>query len=366
MRLNEHVRSKRIGYAALIVALVMGVALMPLRIAPAHAEGELHVIASFSILADVASRVAGDVAQVDTLIPLGANPHSFEPSARDVMALSDADVVLTVGLNFEENLLAVLQEAAADRAVTVSACVPALPILQGVVYDVDESETAPAAVSEKLPAPCAEHHAQVAEALGLERLALPGAVGVVSVCEGETPCDPHVWTDPANVALWTLAVRDALSARDPANAEIYAANAEAYLAELAALHADIQTQIATVPPERRVVVTNHLVLHYFAARYGLRMVGVVIPGGSTSAEPSVQQVLALVDAIRENHTPAIFTDTTAADALARQVAEESGAEVVALYTGSLSEADGPAATYLDYMRTNTARIVQALGGETTP
>ncbi len=356
-------KGARVVLSAALLAL--GV-LFPLSAAPAHAGDGLHVVASFSILADVARQVAGDAAQVDTLIPLGANPHSFEPSARDVMALSDADVVLTVGLNFEENLLPVVEEAAGDRLVTVSACVPALPIPRGVVYDEHDAPAAPPAVPDQVPAPCAEQHAQVAEALGLERLALPEAVGVVETCEGETPCDPHVWTDPANVALWTLAVRDALSARDPANADIYAANAEAYLAELAALHAEIEVQIATVPQERRVLVTNHLVLHYFAARYGLRMVGVVIPGGSTSSEPSVQQVLALVEAIRANDAPAIFTDTTAADNLARQVAEESGAQVVALYTGSLSEPDGPAATYLDYMRTNTARIVSALGGEATP
>ena len=361
---SEHVRrGVRVVLSALLLTLG---ALMPGHSAPAQAADGLHVVASFSILADVAQQVAGDAAQVDMLIPLGANPHSFEPSARDVMALSDADLVLTVGLNFEENLLPVVQEAAGDRVVEVSACVPALPIPQGVVYDEDApSDGAPTEFGE-LPAPCAEHHAQVAEALDLAQLALPDAVGVAGVCADEEACDPHVWTDPANVALWTLAVRDALSERDPAHAGVYAANAETYLAELAALHADIQAQIAGVPQERRVLVTNHLVLHYFAARYGLRMVGVVIPGGSTSSEPSVQQVLALVDAIRASGAPAIFTDTTAADALARQVAEESGAQVVALYTGSLSEADGPAATYLDYMRTNTARIVAALGGEATP
>ena len=361
----DKLMQKGTRFALSAVLLVLGV-LAPLGVTPAQAGDGLHVVASFSILADVARHVAGDAAQVDTLIPLGANPHSFEPSARDVMALSDADVVLTVGLHFEENMLPVVQEAAGDRVVEVSACVPVLPIPRGVVYDEHDAPEAPPDTADGVPAPCAEQHAQVAEALGLEQLALPEAVGVAEMCEGEMPCDPHVWTDPANVALWALAVRDALSARDPAHADVYAANAEAYLAELAALHAEIQAQVATVPEDRRVLVTNHLVLHYFAARYGLRMVGVVIPGGSTSSEPSVQQVLALVEAIRANDAPAIFTDTTAADSLAQQVAEESGAQVVALYTGSLSEPDGPAATYVDYMRTNTARIVRALGGEAAP
>jgi len=134
----------------------------------------------------------------------------------------------------------------------------------------------------------------------------------------------------------------------------------AYLAELAALDRDIRALVETIPPERRTLVTNHLTFGYFAARYGFTTVGVIIPGGSTSSEPSVREVLALVETIRDYGVPAIFSETTVSEALARQVAEEAGTAVVPLYTGSLSEPDGPAGTYIHYMRFNATQIAEAL------
>jgi len=173
-------------------------------------------------------------------------------------------------------------------------------------------------------------------------------------------CDPHVWTDPVNAALWTLTVRDTLSELDPAHADVYAANAAAYLDELAALDADIRALIDVIPAERRYIVTNHLAFNYFAVRYGLELVGVVIPGGSTTTEPTVQEVLNLIEAIQTYNVPAIFTETTVSEDLAQQIADEAGAQIVPLYTGSLSEADGSAATYLDYMRFNAGQMAGAL------
>jgi ABC-type Zn uptake system ZnuABC Zn-binding protein ZnuA len=155
-------------------------------------------------------------------------------------------------------------------------------------------------------------------------------------------------------------IRDTLSEHDPANTDTYEANAAAYLDDLAALHHDISVQIDAIPPENRIIVTNHLAFNYFAARYGLDLVGVVIPGGSTSAEPSVQEVLDLIDAIQRSEAPAIFTETTVSDSLAQQVADEAGADIVRLYTGSLSDADGPAATYIDYMLYNARQVAVAL------
>ena len=148
-------------------------------------------------------------------------------------------------------------------------------------------------------------------AFGLDDLVLPGAVTRTDTAYAGTlaEADPHVWTDPVNVALWTLMIRDTLSAADPANAAVYAANAGAYLEELAALHAEIAAQIATLSAEHRFIVTNHQALNYFAARYGLTLVGVVIPGGGTSSEPSVQEVLALIE------TCLLYTSDAADDLL---------------------------------------------------
>ncbi len=364
----RHVRNGLRCAGAALLALTLLAALVPAAGAPVSAQADrLRVVASFSILADVVSQVAGDAAEVETLIPLGANPHAYEPSARDVVRLSEANAVFVVGLNFEERLLDVVREASGGAVYELWGCLPVRPVIAGLDDHGEEAAHAGEAPSESDPgdaldALCAEHEAAVRAAFGLDNLVLPGAVTHADAAYASVlaEADPHVWTDPINVALWTLMIRDTLSAADPANAAVYAANAQAYLEELAALHAEIAAQMAVLPAERRFIVTNHQALNYFAARYGLTLVGVVIPGGGTSSEPSVQEVLALIEAIRSTSVPAIFTETTVSESLAQQIADESGAALVRLYTGSLSEPGGPADTYLAYMRFNAAQIVAAL------
>jgi ABC-type Zn uptake system ZnuABC Zn-binding protein ZnuA len=147
---------------------------------------------------------------------------------------------------------------------------------------------------------------------------------------------------------------------DPANAETYRANAAAYIAELTALDEWIEEQVAQVPPERRKLVTDHEVFGYFAQRYGFEQVGAVISGVSTLAEPSAQEMAALQERIGELDVPAIFVGTTVNPTLAESVARDTGTQIVELYTGSLSDAGGPAPTYIEYMRYNVSRIVEAL------
>jgi ABC-type Zn uptake system ZnuABC Zn-binding protein ZnuA len=166
--------------------------------------------------------------------------------------------------------------------------------------------------------------------------------------------------NPQNVMLWTLTIRDTLTQLDPANSETYTQNAAAYIDQLTQLHSEIQSLAETIPPENRVLVTNHDSLGYFAAQYGFTIVGVVIPGGSTVSEPSAQDIVRLIQTIESEHVRAIFAETTINPAVAQQVADESGAVLYTLYSGSLSDEDGPASTYLDYMRTNTRTIVDGL------
>jgi zinc/manganese transport system substrate-binding protein/manganese/iron transport system substrate-binding protein len=324
-----------------------------------QAQSKLHVIASFSLLADVVDQVAGDAVDQETLIPVGSNPHSFELSARDVATLSDAALVFVVGINFEEGLLDVLNQAAGENVANVSGCIPVRPVVEGDDHDHvgEDHDTTPS----ESGLDCALHHDAVAAAFGVERIDSGDTLGWVSegVCE-EIACDPHVWTDPANVALWTLAIRDILSARDPDNAALYEANTASYLTELAALDNDIQAVFAPIPAERRIIVTNHLTFNYFAARYGLTTAGVILPGSTTGSEPSAGEVFDLIKTIKESGAPAIFTETTTSDDLAQQIADETGTVIVQLYTETLSAADGPAATYLDYMRYNAEQIAGAL------
>lgn len=348
---------------------------------PAQAQVQLHVIASTSILADVAAQVAGDAAVVESLFPRGANAHTAEPSAQDIARLSDADLVLTVGANYEEGLMPVLDEAAGERVIEVSLCVPIHPVTIDAHEEDhadehhDEGDHAEDAHHTTLQTECAGHYDTVKTAFGLDTIATPGALGPLYTleCSGEHEhdgegehehapgsCDPHVWTDPVNVALWTLLIRDTLSEHDPANATTYAANADAYLEQLHAAHEQVIEITAAIPDDHRVLLTNHLTYGYFAARYDLELVGAIIPGGSTTSEPSTQDVLGLIETVQEHHVPAIFTENVVSDSLAQQIADESGAAVVRLYTESLSDPGKGADTYLNYLLYNATTIADAL------
>ena len=179
----------------------------------------------------------------------------------------------------------------------------------------------------------------------------------------EGGCDPHVWTDPHNVMHWTLVIRDTLTEMDPANADVYAANAAAYIEELETLtQSFIIPAVESVPESDRVLVTNHETLAYFAAQFDFEVVTTVIPGSATGAESSAAVIAEIIDVINAEGVPAIFGESTVSDAVANQIATETGATLFPLYSGSLSEADGPAATYIDYMTYNVTTIVEALGG----
>ena len=172
--------------------------------------------------------------------------------------------------------------------------------------------------------------------------------------------DPHTWTDPNNVMVWVENIQQALSKQDPANAESYAANASAYTAELKSLDTWIREQVAQVPQDRRMIVTDHTLLGYFADEYGFTQVGALIPGYSTLAEPTAKDLADIEDAIRNQSVPAVFVGNTVNPALAERVAQDTGVRLVYFYTGSLTAPGGDAGTYLEYMRYNVGVIVAAL------
>ncbi len=173
--------------------------------------------------------------------------------------------------------------------------------------------------------------------------------------------DPHFWLDPTKVVTYVANIRDGLISVDPAGAEVYRANAERYIAQLNELDRFIAEEIARIPEASRKLVTNHESFGYFADRYGFRIIGTIVPGVSTGASPSAQQLARLADRVREADVQVIFLETGANPQLAEQLARETGIRVVSdLYTHSLSDADGPAPTYLDMMRYNVKQIVEAL------
>ena len=174
------------------------------------------------------------------------------------------------------------------------------------------------------------------------------------------PEDPHFWFDPIRVkrAINDIAAR--LSVLDPGRGDIFRANAEAYNARLDELHAWTLQQVGVLPMERRVLVTSHDSLRYFAQLYGFEVVGTVIPSLSTEVEPSAARLADLVEDVRESGAPAVFGETTVSERLAQAVSSEAGVELVRIYSGSLGAEGSGAETYIGMVRTNVTLIVDAL------
>jgi len=276
-------------------------------------EARLPVVATTTLVADIVRNIGGDRIELDTLLPVGADPHSFQPAPRDLARLAQAEVIFINGAGLEEFLLPLIEGANPEaRLVDVSAGIPLL-----------------------------EPPAGQAEAEHLEG-------------------DPHVWTDPNLVQTWVQNITEALSEVDPGGAASYRANANSYSQELRLLDAWVREQVRTVAPEHRRLVTDHQVLGYFAQAYGFEQVGAILPGFSTVTEPTARELAALEDAIRDQGIKAVLLGTTINPTLAQQVAQDTGVNLVTIYTGSLSEPNGPAGTYLDYIRYNVQAIVEAL------
>ncbi len=169
-----------------------------------------------------------------------------------------------------------------------------------------------------------------------------------------------MWLDPSRVIGYVGNIRDGLAAADPQNAAAYASNAKTYISQLQELDAWIKGQVQTIPADRRLLVTNHASMGYFADHYGFKLAARIIPGLSTEAGTSARDLAAAIDAIKAAGVPAIFLGKLENPALAKQIAAETGAVVVDdLYLESLSDGP-PAATYVELMRHNVERIVQAL------
>lgn len=286
------------------------------------AREKLKVVATTTILGDVVRQVAGDAADVSILLPIGADPHGFQPTPQDAALIANADLVFANGLNLEEFLEKLIDNAGGSaQVVTVSDGITAIEGHEGHV----EAETRAEG----------EEHAHEA-------------------------ADPHVWMDPNNVRVWIRNIVAALSELDPANAAAYQANAERYDQTLQTLDAWVQEQVAQVAPENRQMVVDHDAFGYFAQRYGFEMVGTVVPGYSTMSAPSAQELAQLEDAIGSLGAKAVFVGNTVNPALAQRVAADTGTQLVFLFTGSLSEPGGGADTYEAFVRSNVNAIVEAL------
>ena len=287
--------------------------------APQNSDNAVKVLASTSFLADIAQNVAGDRLQVDALLPLGADPHAYQAAPSDVAKITESDLLILNGVEYEHFIEPLLENAGGERLI-VEATAGLEPHQM-------------------------EEHADGAEA---------------STDVEHEAGDPHMWLDPNLVITYVENIRNGLIKVDPAGADIYTANADAYIVQLKDLDAWIVEQVNTVPVARRLLVTNHEALGYFADRYGFKVVDTILPSFSSEAGASAQEIAASIESVRASGAPAIFLGEVENADLANQIAAETDVKVVAdLHLESLTEG-APAATYIDMMKHNVSLIVEAL------
>ena len=281
----------------------------------AASAAPLPVSATNSIIADFVKVIGGPRVTVNTIVPAGADTHSFQPTPAAIRALSGSKAVFANGAGLE----------------------PWLPKLG------------------------ASGRAPVTELTrGLKLRPTPG--GHADHDEHEHgSSDPHAWWDITFAAAYARTIAQTLGTLDPAGQANYQKNLAAYTRQLADADAYARKQFAALPATRRSIVTNHDSLHYFAARYGLKIVGTVIPGLSTEREPSARELATLVQQVKKSGTRAIFTENTVNARLAQTLARETGVKVAPpLFTDALAPAGKPGATFLQALRLNVDTMVKAL------
>lgn len=271
-------------------------------------ESAPDVLTTTTILADVARNVTGDRLTVGSLLPAGTDPHSYQAVPQDAARIHQSKVLIFHGGTYEEFLDGLLESGSEpNKLIDVST-----------------------------------------------------GVRLRAGTESEHSVDPHIWLDPNNVIVYVDNIREGLTEFDPNGAETYQTNASTYIDQLTELDTWINEQVAQIEPQRRVLVTNHEALGYFAERYGFTVVGAVMPGFSSDSSPSARQMADLIEQIQLHEVPAIFLDASDNPELAQQIAAETGVKIVSdLHLESLTDG-APASTYIDMMRDTVTKIVQAL------
>jgi zinc/manganese transport system substrate-binding protein len=321
---------RRSGFLVLLLLIAIAAAGLALSACgddgPAGASIKIRTVSTTTYIDDWVREVGGDRVESFSLIPLGADPHTYQPGAGDISRIADASLVFKLGLTFEsENFDRLLKNTVSDESKLVALGESAQPIPFEEIHE--------------------EH--EEGEEEGRE--------------EEHGEFDPHFWFDPIRVRDAIRQIEARLSQTDPDNAAIYAQNAGRYIQELDELHQWILEQVAEIPGERRLLLTTHEVLGYFAHRYDFEVIGAVIPSTTTEQEPSAQDIARLVEEIREHNAPSIFSEITLSDRLAQSIARDAGATVVTtLHTESLGPSGSGADTYINMMRYNVQAIVDAL------
>jgi ABC-type Zn uptake system ZnuABC Zn-binding protein ZnuA len=267
-------------------------------------DAPVQAVATTTQVADLVRNVGGERASVDSILRPNSDPHDYEPRPSDAVAVSQADVVFRSGGDLDGWLDDVLDSAGGDA----------------------------------------------------ERVTLIDSVRR----DGE---DPHWWQDPRNAILAVRAIRDALIEADPKGRAGYERRAAAYTGRLRALDAQVASCLGRVPAAQRKLVTTHDALGYFARRYGIEVIGAVIPSLSTQAQPSAQDVNELVHQIEREHVKAVFPEAALPRKLEQAISREAGAKVGGeLWADTLGPKGSSGATYVDSIRSNARALADGMSG----
>ncbi|WP_020568732.1 metal ABC transporter solute-binding protein, Zn/Mn family [Neolewinella persica] len=270
------------------------------------------VVTSASIFADMTAMIAGGHVRIESVVPIGGDPHIYEPTPADVQLVARANLVLINGLTFE-----------------------------GWMNELIENSGTSA-----------------------ETITITEGIGSIASEEYANSSDPHAWMTAANGLIYVRNIRDALIELDPFNRKVYEFNAGVYLQQLEDLDAEIFRQIASIPEKDRILITSHDAFRYYGRHYGIQVEAAL--GTSTDAEVQTSDVNRLTNIIRDSGVPAIFVESTINPKLIRQIAIDNNVIIGGyLYADSLGEPDTEAGTYLGMLSSNTNTIVQALKGNTT-
>lgn len=286
--------------------LFKSLSVIALGLAALQAEAKFKVVTTFTVIQDIAQNVAGDAATVESITKPGAEIHEYEPTPKDIVKAQSADLILWNGLNLERWFERFFQNIKDKPAVVVTEDITPLSIYEGPYKD----------------AP-----------------------------------NPHAWMSPSNALIYVENIKNALVKYDPQNADTYQKNAAAYAEKIKQLDKPLREKLAQIPADQRWLVTSEGAFSYLAKDYDLKE-GYLWPINAEQ-QGTPQQVRKLIDLVKKNQIPVVFSESTVSAKPAQQVAKESGAKYGGvLYVDSLSAADGPVPTYIDLLNVTVSTIVK--------
>ena len=286
--------------------LFKSLSVIALGLAALQAEAKFKVVTTFTVIQDIAQNVAGDAATVESITKPGAEIHEYEPTPKDIVKAQSADLILWNGLNLERWFERFFQNIKDKPAVVVTEGITPLAIYEGPYKD----------------AP-----------------------------------NPHAWMSPSNALIYVENIKNALVKYDPQNADTYQKNAAAYAEKIKQLDKPLREKLSLIPADQRWLVTSEGAFSYLAKDYDLKE-GYLWPINAEQ-QGTPQQVRKLIDLVKKNHIPVVFSESTVSAKPAQQVAKESGAKYGGvLYVDSLSAADGPVPTYIDLLNVTVSTIVK--------